>query len=59
MALRLYQYVLKQVEDAGLYTCIASSPAGEDSRNHWVRVQREYMCDSKDFYNFTKDFNLE
>ncbi|XP_016112004.1 hemicentin-1 [Sinocyclocheilus grahami] len=28
-----------QVEDAGLYTCIASSPAGEDGRNHWVRVQ--------------------
>ncbi|XP_061672486.1 hemicentin-1 [Syngnathoides biaculeatus] len=28
-----------QVEDAGLYTCLASSPAGEDGRNHWVRVQ--------------------
>ncbi|KAG9270615.1 hemicentin-2-like [Astyanax mexicanus] len=28
-----------QVEDSGLYTCLASSPAGEDGRNHWVRVQ--------------------
>ncbi|XP_035291447.1 hemicentin-1 [Anguilla anguilla] len=28
-----------QVEDAGLYTCLASSPAGEDGRNHWVQVQ--------------------
>ncbi|XP_028851746.1 hemicentin-1 isoform X2 [Denticeps clupeoides] len=28
-----------QVDDAGLYTCLASSPAGEDGRNHWVRVQ--------------------
>ncbi|XP_056628956.1 hemicentin-1 isoform X2 [Triplophysa dalaica] len=28
-----------QVEDAGLYTCLATSPAGEDSRNHWVRIQ--------------------
>ncbi|KAM9858177.1 hemicentin-1 [Aulostomus maculatus] len=28
-----------QVEDAGLYTCLASSLAGEDGRNHWVRVQ--------------------
>ncbi|CAL8251670.1 unnamed protein product [Boreogadus saida] len=28
-----------EVEDAGLYTCLASSPAGEDGRNHWVRVQ--------------------
>ncbi|XP_036835616.1 hemicentin-1 [Oncorhynchus mykiss] len=28
-----------QVEDAGLYTCLASSPAGEDGSNHWVRVQ--------------------
>ncbi|KAL4660770.1 hemicentin-1-like [Arapaima gigas] len=27
-----------QVEDAGLYTCLASSPAGEDGRNHWVRI---------------------
>ncbi|KAL0979469.1 hypothetical protein UPYG_G00185480 [Umbra pygmaea] len=27
------------VEDAGLYTCLASSPAGEDGRTHWVRVQ--------------------
>ncbi|XP_074526683.1 hemicentin-1 [Halichoeres trimaculatus] len=28
-----------QVEDAGLYTCLASSLAGEDGQNHWVRVQ--------------------
>ncbi|KAM9810462.1 hemicentin-1 [Neosynchiropus ocellatus] len=28
-----------QVEDAGLYTCLAGSLAGEDGRNHWVRVQ--------------------
>ncbi|KAG7241454.1 hypothetical protein INR49_025655 [Caranx melampygus] len=28
-----------QVEDAGLYTCLASSPAGEDGKNHWVRIQ--------------------
>ncbi|XP_077571540.1 hemicentin-1 [Stigmatopora nigra] len=28
-----------QVEDAGLYTCLASSPAGDDGKNHWVRVQ--------------------
>ncbi|XP_067083733.1 hemicentin-1 [Osmerus mordax] len=28
-----------KVEDAGLYTCLATSPAGEDGRNHWVRVQ--------------------
>ncbi|TMS03749.1 Hemicentin-2 [Larimichthys crocea] len=28
-----------QVEDAGLYTCLASSLAGEDGKNHWIRVQ--------------------
>uniref|UniRef100_A0A3Q3L4X2 Uncharacterized protein n=1 Tax=Mastacembelus armatus TaxID=205130 RepID=A0A3Q3L4X2_9TELE len=28
-----------QVEDAGLYTCLAGSLAGEDRKNHWVRVQ--------------------
>ncbi|CAB1319698.1 unnamed protein product, partial [Coregonus sp. 'balchen'] len=28
-----------KVEDAGLYTCLASSAAGEDGTNHWVRVQ--------------------
>ncbi len=48
----LYQYVLKQVEDAGLYTCIASSQAGEDGRNHWVHIQREYMCYSKCYRRF-------
>lgn len=31
-----------QVEDAGLYTCLASSPAGEDGRNHWVQVQGKW-----------------
>ncbi|XP_012721740.2 hemicentin-1 [Fundulus heteroclitus] len=28
-----------QVEDEGLYTCLASSLAGEDGKGHWVRVQ--------------------
>uniref|UniRef100_A0A8D2ZR19 Hemicentin-1 n=1 Tax=Scophthalmus maximus TaxID=52904 RepID=A0A8D2ZR19_SCOMX len=28
-----------KVEDGGLYTCLASSLAGEDGKNHWVRVQ--------------------
>ncbi|XP_030000348.1 hemicentin-1 [Sphaeramia orbicularis] len=28
-----------QVGDAGLYTCLASSLAGQDGKNHWVRVQ--------------------
>ncbi|XP_068166004.1 hemicentin-1 [Antennarius striatus] len=28
-----------QVQDGGLYTCLASSLAGEDGNNHWVRVQ--------------------
>ncbi|XP_013862624.1 hemicentin-1 isoform X1 [Austrofundulus limnaeus] len=28
-----------QVDDAGLYTCLASSLAGEDGKSHWVRVQ--------------------
>ncbi|XP_037536631.1 hemicentin-2 [Nematolebias whitei] len=28
-----------QVEDGGLYTCLASSLAGEDGKSHWVRVQ--------------------
>ncbi|KAG2469773.1 HMCN2 protein, partial [Polypterus senegalus] len=28
-----------QVKDAGLYTCLASSAAGEDGKNHWVHVQ--------------------
>lgn len=31
--------VSPQVEDAGLYTCLASSEAGEDGRNHWVQIQ--------------------
>lgn len=33
-----------KVEDAGLYTCLASSLAGEDGKNTWVRVQGETMC---------------
>lgn len=33
-----------KVEDAGLYTCLASSLAGEDGKNHWVRVQGETSC---------------
>ncbi|KAM5299409.1 LOW QUALITY PROTEIN: hemicentin-2 [Ctenodactylus gundi] len=28
-----------QVGDAGLYTCLAESPAGEAEKNFWVRVQ--------------------
>ncbi|XP_060787017.1 hemicentin-1 isoform X2 [Neoarius graeffei] len=28
-----------QVEDAGVYTCLVSNPAGEDGRSLWVRVQ--------------------
>uniref|UniRef100_F6QD70 Hemicentin 2 n=1 Tax=Ornithorhynchus anatinus TaxID=9258 RepID=F6QD70_ORNAN len=28
-----------QVEDAGLYTCLAVSPAGEDGKSFWVRIQ--------------------
>ncbi|XP_055017752.1 hemicentin-1 [Boleophthalmus pectinirostris] len=28
-----------QIEDAGLYTCLASSLAGQDGKNHWVRIQ--------------------
>ncbi|KAM9476100.1 hemicentin-1 isoform 3-T3 [Clarias gariepinus] len=28
-----------QVEDAGVYTCLVSNPAGEDGQSVWVRVQ--------------------
>ncbi|XP_038601048.1 LOW QUALITY PROTEIN: hemicentin-2 [Tachyglossus aculeatus] len=28
-----------QVEDAGLYTCLAVNPAGEDGKSFWVRIQ--------------------
>lgn len=37
--LRLINVISLKVEDAGLYTCLASSLAGEDGKNHWVRVQ--------------------
>lgn len=33
-----------KVEDAGLYTCLASSLAGEDGKNHWIRVQGDTSC---------------
>lgn len=32
------------MDDAGLYTCLASSLAGEDGKNHWVRVQGDTSC---------------
>ena len=37
--LKLINVFSLKVEDAGLYTCLASSLAGEDGKNHWVRVQ--------------------
>lgn len=43
-ALTLINAVSSKVEDAGLYTCLASSPAGEDGKNHWVRVQGDTGC---------------
>uniref|UniRef100_A0A8C3XUU2 Hemicentin-2 n=3 Tax=Chelydra serpentina TaxID=8475 RepID=A0A8C3XUU2_CHESE len=30
---------LSQADDAGLYTCLAASPAGEDGRSFWVKTQ--------------------
>jgi len=42
--LKLINALPLKVEDAGLYTCLASSPAGEDGKNHWVRVQGETSC---------------
>lgn len=39
LLLPLMNGVCSQVEDAGLYTCLASSVAGEDGKSHWVRVQ--------------------
>lgn len=42
--LLLINGVSSKVEDAGLYTCLASSPAGEDGKNHWVRVQGDTGC---------------
>lgn len=33
-----------KAEDAGLYTCLASSLAGEDGKHHWVRVQGDTSC---------------
>lgn len=43
-ALKLITVVSLKVEDAGLYTCLASSLAGEDGKNHWVRVQGDTSC---------------
>lgn len=37
--LKLINALSLKVKDAGLYTCLASSLAGEDGKNHWVRVQ--------------------
>lgn len=42
--LMLINAVSLKVEDAGLYTCLASSLAGEDGKNHWVRVQGDTSC---------------
>lgn len=42
--LKLIDIVSLKVEDAGLYTCLASSLAGEDGKNHWVRVQGDTSC---------------
>lgn len=42
--LELIDAVSSKVEDAGLYTCLASSPAGEDGKNHWIRVQGDSGC---------------
>lgn len=42
--LKLIDIVSVKVEDAGLYTCLASSLAGEDGKNHWVRVQGDTSC---------------
>lgn len=44
VTLRLINVVSLKVKDAGLYTCLASSPAGEDGKNHWVRVQGDRSC---------------
>uniref|UniRef100_A0A3Q2GH42 Hemicentin-1 n=1 Tax=Cyprinodon variegatus TaxID=28743 RepID=A0A3Q2GH42_CYPVA len=47
-----------QVEDAGLYTCLASSLAGEDGRSHWVRVQvPPTLLGSGDVKTVTVPFN--
>lgn len=42
--------VLK-VEDAGLYTCLASSLAGEDGKNHWIRVQGEFFLNCEETFH--------
>ncbi|KAM9391508.1 hemicentin-1 [Pholidichthys leucotaenia] len=47
-----------QVQDAGLYTCLASSLAGEDGKNHWVRVQvPPTLLGSGDLRTFTVPVN--
>uniref|UniRef100_M3ZDA5 Cell adhesion molecule-related/down-regulated by oncogenes n=1 Tax=Xiphophorus maculatus TaxID=8083 RepID=M3ZDA5_XIPMA len=46
-----------QVEDAGLYACLASSLAGEDGKSHWVRVQPPTLLGSSDVKSVTVPFN--
>ncbi|XP_007565210.1 hemicentin-1 [Poecilia formosa] len=47
-----------QVEDAGLYACLASSLAGEDGKSHWVRVQvPPTLLGSTDVKSVTVPFN--
>lgn len=43
--------VLLKVEDAGLYTCLASSLAGEDGKNYWIRVQGEFLFNSEETFH--------
>lgn len=61
-ALKLISVVSLKVEDAGLYTCLASSLAGEDGKNHWVRVQGETSCSyilfKKKYIIFPVSFNF-
>uniref|UniRef100_H2MDX8 Hemicentin 2 n=1 Tax=Oryzias latipes TaxID=8090 RepID=H2MDX8_ORYLA len=46
-----------QVEDAGLYTCLASSLAGEDGKNTWVRVQPPTLLGSGDVRTLSVPLN--
>uniref|UniRef100_A0A3B3DLS4 Uncharacterized protein n=1 Tax=Oryzias melastigma TaxID=30732 RepID=A0A3B3DLS4_ORYME len=48
---------ISKVEDAGLYTCLASSLAGEDGKNHWVRVQPPTLLGSGDVRTLTVPLN--
>lgn len=57
--LKLINVVSLKVEDAGLYTCLASSPAGEDGKNHWVRVQGDTSCSCSTWKNYiTSSFSF-